>query len=267
MRKTAPSALARAAVPWEDIQSQRKLAPGVFWFDCAGHGGAIAVIGVADLPTRAVDAARELGMLATVAIVSGPRRRTYSTTRGYSSDQLRTLAASHPDQVELADVWIGEEDCDWSTLALASEPMRKGMVETGGYGAEMTPERLRQAAFECAQRWNERFLAAFCPGYEPLADGPIAREDQRARLLEDGGPLRTWAEGPRDSNKIGDGEVLVGFRDQAGNETVYRMARDTYRAIPLDDHTTPESYAAHGEIARVNRSGEPEITPVRQPAH
>jgi hypothetical protein len=65
-----PSRIARAVAAglWPDVQQQTQIATGIYTFDCARHGGVVAVIGVADLPDHAVDVARRLGKIELVVV-------------------------------------------------------------------------------------------------------------------------------------------------------------------------------------------------------
>lgn len=180
-----PSAVARrvAAALWPDVQRQEKLAAGVYDFSCAGHGGVVAVLGTADLPERAVDVARKHGLVGVVAraYAGGGRHRFYTGHR-YGDEQLRELAAARPDAVELSEVWVGEEDCDWATVALASPDVRETYAKRLGKSAD----DVHRMAFESCQRWNEPFLADLDPDYEPRPDSEVRSRARRVELLDAG---------------------------------------------------------------------------------
>jgi hypothetical protein len=159
MTTLAPSRIARtiAGQLWPDVQAQYRCVPGVYGFSCAGHGGLVAVLDAAKLPAYAVNAARECGKMELVA--SHPRGRgfkTYTTVR-YTADSLRKLALD--PRVTLHECWIGEEDCDWATIAYADPGVVAGGVRAGYFS---------QSAFDggegnkyvrdCLKRWNLDFF-------------------------------------------------------------------------------------------------------------
>jgi hypothetical protein len=242
MRKIPPNELARtlAGALWPDVQGQERIAPGVYWFSCAGHGGAIAHLPTAGLPDEAVCVAREFGLIELVATVDNGRASRRYTTVTYTSASLRDLAKRAPGAVALHEFWVGEEDCDWATLAISSDAICEGLAR--GRWKKDTAASARAYAFENAQRWNEPFLARVTPGYVPLPDGQIARAQQRTRILEGGGHIRA-------STQAGDeaGTVHVTFKGAAG-EITYAMSRTTYEAVDLDRVATPATYAEHGAI-------------------
>lgn len=152
-----PSKLARAAAAqtWPDVQRQTRIAPGVFGFDCAGHGGIVAVIATAQLSPTAVEAARSAGLIDTVFHVKNPRRsRTYLASQ-YDRAELDAIAASYPDRVTVSDVWIAEEDCDWSTVFYGNGPLLE--AARGKYLSEhVTMEDVNDSV----RRWNAPFVAS-----------------------------------------------------------------------------------------------------------
>jgi hypothetical protein len=81
-----------AGATWGDpVHSCHELIPGVFSVDTPGHGGLIAILAAADIPARAVRAARTTGRL------------------------------RHLDGV--GEIWVAEEDCEayallWSCPAV-----------------------------------------------------------------------------------------------------------------------------------------------------
>ena len=78
----APSRIARyvAAKEWPEVQSQRKVARGVYRFSCAGHGGLVAVLPEAEaviehpLALRAFHAA---GMVVEVGVIERGRSKQW----------------------------------------------------------------------------------------------------------------------------------------------------------------------------------------------
>lgn len=124
------------------------LAKGIYNFSCAGHGGVIAVLGVADLPEHAIEAARKTGKI-EVVMVQG--RRTY-TSEKYKAESLREHARANPSAT-LYEVWVGEEDCDWATILYASEKAREGAKKKGW---TVTDETI----LICLKNWNTDYLEA-----------------------------------------------------------------------------------------------------------
>jgi hypothetical protein len=127
----APSRIARtlAGQLWPDVQQQYRCIPGVYGFSCAGHGGLVAVIGVADLPEDAVNAAREAGKMEyAVAVSNGRGYKTYTSER-YTPASLHEMAR-HP-LCTLYELWVGEEDCDWATIAYAQPKVIAGGIKAG----------------------------------------------------------------------------------------------------------------------------------------
>jgi hypothetical protein len=150
--KTSSSTIARsvASAMWPDVQQQRKVAPGAYWFSCAGHGGVIGIVDELGLSDEIIQVARDCGLIALVADVNhGNRHRRYCTAAGYNEAELRNLAREYPTRVTLHEVWIGEEDCDWATLAYVND------------GVLADTSATRQEARECCERWsNADFVAA-----------------------------------------------------------------------------------------------------------
>jgi hypothetical protein len=154
-----PSQIARsvAASLWPDVQRQTKVASGTFGFSCSGHGGIVGVID--SLPTDVseadIQAARDAGLIETVLVCHGRRKRIYSTATGLSREGL--LQNADNPWAEIREVWVGEEDCDWATLVLASDT-----ISTGAAGKYLsgTSETVQAVAAETAERWCSTFLAA-----------------------------------------------------------------------------------------------------------
>jgi hypothetical protein len=156
---TPASQLARsvASQQWPDVQSQKKVASGTFGFSCAGHGGLVGVVDSlpADVSEADIQAARDAGLIATVLIVHNRRKRIYSSAAGYSAGAL--AAYKGQEGYEVREVWIGEEDCDWATLVLASDTIASGAA---GKYLSGTSETVQAVAAETAERWCSKFLAA-----------------------------------------------------------------------------------------------------------
>jgi hypothetical protein len=151
--------------------------------------------------------------------------------------------------VEIREVWIGEEDCDWATLALVSDAIREGMSRSGYRATEITLED----AYQTVQSSNECFLAALYPGeYEPLPGGQIASAARRRSILEGGGLLLRaawgdWADG------VPSGRVRVLFEGKDGIERYYLMRERVYdarHAFPFPQEVTPEEFAAVGALTK-----------------
>lgn len=244
----SPSRIARtvAGHMWPDVQQQTKITTGVYTFSCAGHGGLVAVIGEADLPADAVAAARACGLIELVAVVrEGRRTRIFSSAPSdsrngnYTRESLEDFARRNPQRVSLVEVWIGEEDCAWATIALVSPAVRDGLVRIGCAASAVTGD----GPYATVQRWNEEFLVALDPFYTISEDGPIDRRRRHAALLADGHVVRVAALG------LDDGQVHVCFRGSGDREEYYLMDTSTYRAIPLtDSDATPDTYREHGPI-------------------
>lgn len=154
-----PSRVARAVAgrEWPDVQVQRWLAPGVFGFTCAGHGGIVAIVGVADLPEAAVELAREHGQ--TELIVFRPGEVMYSggspaglRTPIYRRESLERWARER--RFPTFEVWVGEEDCDWACIVLANDGIREGGIEARYFASGLTAEDVRG----CAERWSGAFV-------------------------------------------------------------------------------------------------------------
>lgn len=155
MSKIAPSRIARtmAAQLWPDVQSQYRCAPGVYGFSCAGHGGLVAVIGTADLPADAVQAARDCGKIEVVAVrhLGGNRYQTMTSAK-YTAASLREYCER--GRSELVECWIGEEDCDWATIAYVAPKVVAGGQRAGYFSQSADAEYVR----DCLERWNPDFL-------------------------------------------------------------------------------------------------------------
>jgi hypothetical protein len=140
-----PSTIARhvANHEWPDIHQQKKIAPGVFWFISAGHGGCVAMLDIFDQASQ--DALRSHGKT-TKVLITGKRcwsERRYSWAMPYA-DEGGTIV----------EVVIGEEDCDWACIFLAKPELIDDANEKLGGGA-WTLDMVATTA--C--RWNPAFAA------------------------------------------------------------------------------------------------------------
>lgn len=153
MSNVTPSKIARAAASanWGPVQSQKTILPGVVGFDTAGHGGVVAVIGHCDIDDRLVQIARDLGFVEHVLVVAGSRRTQMFSSARYDLDWMLNYANTHTDGT-LYEVWIGEEDCGWATIAYAQPKT----IENAKYFSEhLTADDVRTSLV----RWNDEFLA------------------------------------------------------------------------------------------------------------
>jgi hypothetical protein len=163
-----------ASREWPDVQRQVKIADGVYGFTCAGHGGIVAVIGVADLPEAAVQAARDAGRIEFAVFDRGralySSGGTYVTPRTapvYQQDSLREYAARRPD-LESFEVWVAEEDCDWATVLYANDKLREAAL--GRYLAEGVT---REDVEGCVLRWNTDWYEQFTGEKAPVEDDAL----------------------------------------------------------------------------------------------
>jgi hypothetical protein len=145
--KLTPSRIARliASQMWPDVQRQERIAPGVYWFSCAGHGGCVAVRGVADIDDQAWHLANEYRMTAAVAYEHGKLK---SSLR-YNGAQVRAFEGS-------VEVWIGEEDCDWATIYQAHNDIERLIRVSVAKGMTLDADYV---AASCKQ-WNPDFYTA-----------------------------------------------------------------------------------------------------------
>lgn len=162
-KPTAASTIVRAvaAQMWSDVQTQQKIAPGVFGFSCAGHGGIVALVDQLDLPEHVIQAARDNNLVhLVVRIGAGHRTNTYTEAAGYRDLQQW---AEHQQalgfDVEIREVWIGEEDCDWATLIYASEQVRENTGNGNYFARAITQDEARRFV----EQDNAEFLAAIEP--------------------------------------------------------------------------------------------------------
>ena len=143
-----------AGALWPDVQQQRKVAPGTFGFSCAGHGGLVAVVGQAPFTDEQVQRFRDHGRVELAAFGNG---RSFTTVTHLEAG-IRVWAAQ--PGVELYEVIVGEEDCDWALLAYESDEIREGLSAGGYFSAPITSAEV----LETVEHWNPRWL-----GIEPTA--------------------------------------------------------------------------------------------------
>jgi len=130
-----PSRIARAVAAkfWPDVQVQTKYAPGIFNFSCAGHGGLVAVLGEATFRPEHIELARKHGYLLPYAAVTKYRDGTGPVSL-HLCESITVAAAWNEwaDNLPLAavlasgEVWVGEEDCEWATIAACSPDYMAG---------------------------------------------------------------------------------------------------------------------------------------------
>lgn len=131
--KTKPQiARSLAQQAWGTVNGQKKLAPGVFAFSCSGHGGIIAFIDEDGInPTvEQMQAARKEGLVHLVSTTENRGRQTTCSTHDcYNREQMMLNKRDFADRVQLNEVWYGEEDCAWATLAATFPVIAEGMVK------------------------------------------------------------------------------------------------------------------------------------------
>lgn len=151
---STPSKIARsvAAQQWPDVQVQAKVAKGLFQFVCAGHGGLVGIVSEMEVEPKYIEAARKAGLIDLVLRVPCGRQRrirTLSSAAGYKAEDLCAWhEANQLNDSELIEVWIGEEDCDWATLAYVSPLIRDSL------GASQDEVR------SLVERYNPEFVEA-----------------------------------------------------------------------------------------------------------
>jgi hypothetical protein len=224
-----PSRVARtvAGREWPDVQSQHKLAPGVFGFSCAGHGGIVAVIGIADLPERAVELAREHGK--TELIVFRPGEAMYCagspasmSTPIYKRDSLAAWAEQHPNYPAF-EVWVGEEDCDWSLIVLANDEIRTGGI-AGRYFSETTTE---EHVRDSARSWNPDFFTALTGEPATAENSYVVRQREFAETNRENYVTRAaWGDWhpPVPKGMVG----VVARREAGGDERYFLVPQEEY---------------------------------------
>lgn len=176
----APSRLARrvAEHEWPQVQQQTKMAPGIFGFSSAGHGGMVGIIPKADFTEPHLTEARRHGEVHQYVILKPRYRRgvqIYGPAHHYSKPELAN-AIGHADVAEVVEVFIGEEDCGWALVAAAS-PAVHSKPGNGKYLAEGLD--IAAHADASIRDWAPFF---------PLTDGtyvPVAELEARLAALDD----------------------------------------------------------------------------------
>lgn len=171
---SAPSRVAArvARVSWGELQREHKLAQGVYQLETAGHGGVVAIIGVAPLEERWIVAARSAGLV----------ERWCETPRGlvhYSDGRqawlgrrlvgplaaddwrLARWAAGQSWPRRIVEAWVGEEDAAFATIMLACPAARRGMAKVMTDPARWLERYAGDERWlEIVQRWHPEFLRA-----------------------------------------------------------------------------------------------------------
>lgn len=110
---------------WGNINQQRKIAEGVYWFDCVGHGGYIADI---DMYPKAEE------FQETVYI-------------------RRNSSKYYPCEQRFAAF---EEDCDWSVLEYWYPEISENFINKFDFvNGEYSYEDRRRDVLLCTYGWNE----------------------------------------------------------------------------------------------------------------
>lgn len=169
--KLAPSAIARriAASYWPEVQTSHKITNGIFEFTCAGHGGIVAIIDATDqgiLPEASVAAAQRAGLVIEYVVYRSGRTTKVATSYRIREDEWDMWVAyinDRGDLIQRGRAWVGEEDCEWSTIVIASPAMQDAYVESRR-GQITVPFEQWKAEFtnyprECAQRWHPEYVA------------------------------------------------------------------------------------------------------------
>lgn len=143
-----PSTIARhvANCEWPDVQSQKKIADGVFWFTSAGHGGCVALLNRFGEDEQ--KALRTAGKTQVVMINPAGKRCWYGGRFDFQQSFYE------PQGYTFVEVVVGEEDCDWACIFLADTSLiEKANVALGGH-----PWTVKDVA-QCCYRWNPAFAA------------------------------------------------------------------------------------------------------------
>ena len=162
MATITPSSVARkiASDHWPLVQSQNRLARGVYGFSCAGHGGIVAVRDHCDIAPAVWNIARDAGQTDLVAYHPNGRRwgkGQWWTTANYERNPLEEWARATPG-ARLFETWSAEEDCDWALMVVAYPELASG-GQRAGYFSGTDPRELLAYARENATRWNAETLA------------------------------------------------------------------------------------------------------------
>lgn len=181
----APSRIARfvGGKEWPNVQSQQKVAAGVYRISSAGHGGLVAVFPTAfkSVPQRAFDAAKATGRIYEVVVQKFGRRSESKYSFEYapaSWAQWRDAALARGN-AELYHVWAAEEDAEYLTLLLVSQQVRDGEAK------QMTDPSAYSIKYGSFEQIRERivaggYLADFLDAYE----GRASYRTEFERLLD-----------------------------------------------------------------------------------
>ena len=168
MAKVVPSTVARhvAGATWgQPVQSQNRLAAGVYSFSTPGHGGVVAIVGVADIAPHALRAARETDRIGMYVNIGG---KVCSTAQGFTRHSLDGwIAANAAWQGQAFEFWTGEEDCEYASVmlglsdaafakALATDAKRMTIPAEQWLAEFGTRDYYRGVA----SRWQPEFLTA-----------------------------------------------------------------------------------------------------------
>lgn len=114
---------------WGGINSQRKVANGVYWFDCEGHGGYV------------VDFEKYPKVKDFKEIVE----TRYNSGSYYTCEQRFAVL---------------EEDCDWAVLEyLYPEIMEKNYnIYSENWSSDYSLDDYKETVRKCVENWNEEYL-------------------------------------------------------------------------------------------------------------
>ncbi len=143
--KDHASSCTKSNRPLRGKRHVERMAAGVYWFSCAGHGGCVAVHGIANISEGAWAAARASGK---TMIVGRAGRRLYNDHH-YNAAQVRVLD-------EQWEVWIGEEDCDWATIYMAHNDLDGLIKRSEAKGMTLDREYVARSC----KSWNPDFYTA-----------------------------------------------------------------------------------------------------------
>ncbi len=219
-------ARAVAAREWPDVQRQAKIGRGVFGFSCAGHGGIVAVIGVADLPDAAVEAARAEGLTEFVVFHGG--KVYYTAGDGpapvYKREPLEAWAKDNPS-ADYFEVWVGEEDCAWATIVYADDSLRDGGVKGGYFSAGITREEVESSCFDWHPEYAGRLLGRPLTAAESSNVARAEWEEAHADCYVTRAAWGSWHENV-DEGTVG----VVAQRKRDGDEAYFLVSDAEYQA-------------------------------------
>jgi len=155
-----------AAAEWHGpVQDQQMMAKGVYSFSTPGHGGIVAIVGVAELTPESLAAARATGRIGLYVSIGG---KSHSTSQGFTREGLADWIErnSRFEAVQI-EYWAGEEDCEYATvmLGLSDKAFTKATTTDAKRMTIPAEEWLAQFGTRdyyrgvCA-RWSEDYLRA-----------------------------------------------------------------------------------------------------------